>query len=822
MYRNTLSGLSISVLLLGFVFSGYAQQRRFEPSDLSRLERVGNRYSSFAVSPDGELLAFVIERPKSAPTPQLIESTIEEERSDIWLVSLRNYRTWKLTDGLPDGIGFFMPIWSPDGKYLAMASAGRGSDKVLVWDRKEGRLREVLNRAVNYWFSKEPSMGWFSETKLICAVRPKGRRPLGVEGQRLSAQIAAREWQKLWETGASTASVLDSGVDSSDALDSSGELIQVDILSGKVETLAQGAMRDLQLSPDRKYLAFLTQTRKFLPTATTSLNTRSFRRFGAFGYTPVVISQMGARVTSDALPLANADSLTWDNSGKRLAIVAEDEKSTDGALFTFVFNTESRKVQKAFGETVEGSNSVWTGESIAVQVKENSSSLTKGRSDWWSTKSDGNTTNLTAKFSSSPTRLVSLDGSTAVGISNGSLWKFPADGSGPTKFELGTATVNSITWPGDSFLSSKPRTKLILNTQNGTDSRFSLFDVASGSTKEFPVPDKEARIVGFDENKTAIMMANTRTGTYLWLSEAGNTSARLIHETNGFLRDVSEGRRQQIEYRSVDQKLLKGWVILPPDYEKEKRYPVVTSVYPGNVQTDTAPFDTRLNEPHPLNLQLYAAKGYVVLIPSIPLKPVGQASDTYSELVNGVLPAIDKLVELGIADPNRIAVRGQSWGGYATLALITQTRRFKAAIASAGLSDYFSMYGEFSEPRRYFEEPLELPRAMLDLEGLSSINLRLGNPPWKDFGLYLRNSPMFYVDKVETPVLLIHGDLDVLPIGQAEQFYSGLYRQGKRARFVRYWGEGHVIHSPQNIKDMWDKIYSWLDEFLRPTTSTHQ
>jgi dipeptidyl aminopeptidase/acylaminoacyl peptidase len=90
----------------------------------------------------------------------------------------------------------------------------------------------------------------------------------------------------------------------------------------------------------------------------------------------------------------------------------------------------------------------------------------------------------------------------------------------------------------------------------------------------------------------------------------------------------------------------------------------------------------------------------------------------------------------------------------------------------------------------------------------------MGNPPWKDWGRYLRNSPIFYVDRVQTPLLIVHGDMETaVPIEQAEEFFRALYRQGKRARFVRYWGEGHVLASPANIRDFWHQTYAWLDEF---------
>jgi dipeptidyl aminopeptidase/acylaminoacyl peptidase len=90
----------------------------------------------------------------------------------------------------------------------------------------------------------------------------------------------------------------------------------------------------------------------------------------------------------------------------------------------------------------------------------------------------------------------------------------------------------------------------------------------------------------------------------------------------------------------------------------------------------------------------------------------------------------------------------------------------------------------------------------------------LGVPPWKDLERYIRNSPIAYVDRVQTPVLIMQGDLDYVPIQQGEEFLTALFRQNKRADFVRYWGEDHVLDSPANIRDMWQRIYAWFDAFL--------
>ena len=103
------------------------------------------------------------------------------------------------------------------------------------------------------------------------------------------------------------------------------------------------------------------------------------------------------------------------------------------------------------------------------------------------------------------------------------------------------------------------------------------------------------------------------------------------------------------------------------------------------------------------NLQLYAARGYVVLVPSMPLDGFGDRG-VYAQIPNGLMPALDRLVALGIADPDRLGVFGQSFGGYSVYALVSQTDRFKAAVAMAGITDLASNYSEFDPTARGYPE----------------------------------------------------------------------------------------------------------------------
>jgi len=90
----------------------------------------------------------------------------------------------------------------------------------------------------------------------------------------------------------------------------------------------------------------------------------------------------------------------------------------------------------------------------------------------------------------------------------------------------------------------------------------------------------------------------------------------------------------------------------------------------------------------------------------------------------------------------------------------------------------------------------------------------LGDPPWQATERYRDASPISQVGKVQTPVMIVHGDLDYIPIQQAEEFFTALYRQGKRSVFVRYHGEGHGISNRPNVLDFWERFRGWMAETL--------
>jgi dipeptidyl aminopeptidase/acylaminoacyl peptidase len=212
--------------------------------------------------------------------------------------------------------------------------------------------------------------------------------------------------------------------------------------------------------------------------------------------------------------------------------------------------------------------------------------------------------------------------------------------------------------------------------------------------------------------------------------------------------------------------------------------------------------------------QLFAALGYAVLLPSMP--PAKNQADKLKVLPDGVLPAVDAVIARGIVDPDRVAVAGQSDGGFATLGLITETSRFRSAIESAGFSDLVSLYGTFYGQYRYGDAGPPEKGQVLRMLQMEKGSDDLGSPPWIDADSYRAGSAVLSAGKVETPLMLIHGDLDYVPIQQDEEFFTALLRQDKRAEFVRYQGEWHTISNRANVLDLWKRVTEWLAETMAP------
>jgi dipeptidyl aminopeptidase/acylaminoacyl peptidase len=306
-------------------------------------------------------------------------------------------------------------------------------------------------------------------------------------------------------------------------------------------------------------------------------------------------------------------------------------------------------------------------------------------------------------------------------------------------------------------------------------------------------------------------------GSRLWIC-GGRINHRSdcseVWRGNEWVKGIETGTAKQISYSTSAGKQLVGWLLLPHSYLSNHRLPVVTIIYPGLIYTaSTRPssFSLFWNDSWQAP-ELFAALGYAVLLPSVP--DASNQNEIVDHLPDVVIPAIDAIISQGIADPDRIAIVGQSDGGFGVLSLITQTNRFRSAISSAGFSDLISLYGTFYGQYRNGDAGPPEKAQLLRMLQMEDGSMGLGGPPWRDRDEYLAVSPIFRADKVETPLMLIHGDMDFIPIQQDEEFFTALLRQNKPVEFVRYQSEWHTISAHADVIDLWKRVANWLSETM--------
>jgi dipeptidyl aminopeptidase/acylaminoacyl peptidase len=277
----------------------------------------------------------------------------------------------------------------------------------------------------------------------------------------------------------------------------------------------------------------------------------------------------------------------------------------------------------------------------------------------------------------------------------------------------------------------------------------------------------------------------------LYAANAGFTSVRRLTTANPALAGGTGSKAQLISYLDADGKKLYGVVYLPVNYEAGKRYPTVFEIYEDF-------FDDRFNG----TINVLTANGYAVMQPSVNLE-IGHPGESW---VKGVTAAANKLIEMGIADGEKLGVSGTSYGGYATALLITQTTRFKAAIDISGKVDMISFY---TDSPRLGVRNIHAPEKSQD---------RIGATLWEQPQKYIQHSAIMSADRIKTPLLLMHGEQDHnVPFRQSMEMYYALRRLGKDVTWVAYTHGGHGMPTSTlgEVYDYHRQILGWWDEHLK-------
>jgi len=271
---------------------------------------------------------------------------------------------------------------------------------------------------------------------------------------------------------------------------------------------------------------------------------------------------------------------------------------------------------------------------------------------------------------------------------------------------------------------------------------------------------------------------------------------RLSAHNDSLVRSMRFVLPEEFTFRSADGSEIQGWVMRPPGCSNDRKCPLILSIHGGPHGMYGWAFNS--------TFQVYVSRGYGVLY----LNPRGSngygqrftdgtinewGGGDYRDLMAGVDEALRRNSWI---DGERMGVTGGSYGGFMTNWIITQTPRFKGAVASASLSNLISFYST---------------SLYQDL-----IHAEFGGYPWDNFELLWQWSPLRYVRQVQTPTLFLHGENDNdVHITQAEEMYMALKRRGVETVLVRYPREGHGLREPKHRVDALERTINWFDRYVR-------
>ncbi len=280
-------------------------------------------------------------------------------------------------------------------------------------------------------------------------------------------------------------------------------------------------------------------------------------------------------------------------------------------------------------------------------------------------------------------------------------------------------------------------------------------------------------------------------------------SSEKLSAINPQMADYRWGTANLFEWKAYDGTPLKGLVFIPDDIKPGEKLPVMIyfyEKYSDQLYNFWQPAPSRST----VNLSFYTSRGYIVFVPDIVYKDGHPGESAYNCICSGAEALCEKY---SFADKSKMAIQGQSWGGYQTAWLVTRTNMFAAAGAGAPVSNMTSAYGGIR-----WESGMT--RAGQYEHGQS----RIGKTLWDEGGLdlYIENSPIFHADKVETPLLIMHNDNDgAVPWYQGIEYFSDLRRLGKPCWLLEYNNEAHNLVERRNCKDLSRRLQQFFDHYLK-------
>lgn len=708
------------------------------------------------VSPDESLLALtVVNSRKQFPirpdlrfvSPEGVPAS--NMGGEVWIYDIKKKNRIKV---IKTDSSNWAPQWSPDSRQLAFFSDRDGQVRIWAWDRAQDKLRRVSDAVIKPRSTYDERPEWTLDSKTIVArLLPEGMTlKESFDLQRAQVPQVRGEADELTVREFSTRSARAGLYRDYELLCDFGV---IDVANGQVRRFISHTLAERfhNLSPDRSLLAY---------------NVRLPQADGSIVAQLQVVSVRDGQVKAE-VPQTPGDGneCRWSPNSRYIACILDGEPDNEGGYSTSwpqqrlrMLDTQDFRWQSLDDKMPPGlfvSNGTWD-----------------ARGDY----------------------LYSRIGA--------ALWRIPLNEQTkaqplniPENFVWWMANDTESLWQpagGDTLFYQRFDSRIM-------NSALGVWHLSKGSRRLLNTSDSLFMSLPRPLRRDgSILFEIQDAGHYpdLWTFDTRTKKAERLTVVDPEYERYGMGESRMVEWTSAQGQRLRGPLLLPAGYRAGRRYPTAIWVYGG--QPVVGPTSVGLGSTPEFNFQVLATRGYAVFFPEAPQR----VGTPMKDLADAVLPAVDRLVEMGVADPDRLAIMGNSYGGYCVQSLIVQTTRFKAAIMSV------------SFPGNLFLEYTSLPP-----EGVGHFKMSaqsaIDKSPWRSREQYIDNSPFFFYDKVKTPLLIQDGmsDAPSLLSGSDTTFLAFL-QLGLEAEYVRYYGEGHGIGGYSNQVDFWNRRLSFLQRHL--------
>ena len=287
----------------------------------------------------------------------------------------------------------------------------------------------------------------------------------------------------------------------------------------------------------------------------------------------------------------------------------------------------------------------------------------------------------------------------------------------------------------------------------------------------------------------------------LWVSDMRFSNPRRLSTANPQQADYRWGSVELVEWVSFANDSLQGLLYLPDDMDPEKKYPMIVYFYERSsdgLHLHQVPSPSRST----INRSYYVSNGYIIFVPDIRYRIGYPGQSAYDAIVSGTKAMLNRY---DFIDRDRLALQGQSWAGYQIAWLITRTDLFRAAMAGAPVSNMISAYGG-----------IRWVTGMSRIYQYEETQSRIGGTIWDKTLRYIENSPVFFADRVNTPLLMMHNDADgAVPWTQGIEYFMALRRLDKPVWMLNYNDEAHNLTRRPNMVDLSIRMQQFFDHYLK-------